>query len=171
MIMRSLVPLLRSQNGAAGAEMALVMPLLITVMFGAFEMGNYFWSEHQVIKSVRDAARFASRQSAFYSPTTCNPGLVTGTPAPDIDKIARYGKLSVTVSDKPKIYGWTTPVTVTLLCPAIGTYSGIYQGKTAVPVVEVAATAVPYTSLFKVLGFTSNTPTLSASSQSAVTGI
>jgi Flp pilus assembly protein TadG len=169
--MRVLVCLLRNQNGAAGAEMALIVPLLVTLMFGTFEMGSYFWSEHKVVKSVRDAARFASRQSAFYTPANCTAGTVTSSVATDIDNVARYGKLSVTITDKPKIYGWTTPVTVSLSCPAIGSYVGIYKGKTNVPVVTVTANAVPYPSLFKVLGFTSTGLTLNASSQSAVTGI
>ena len=163
--------LIRDQQGVAGTEMALMVPLLVTLMFGSLELGNYFWSEHKVVKSVRDAARFAGRQSSLYSPATCTSGAVTAAPAPDIDKIARYGKLTVTVADKPKIYGWTTPVTVTLSCPAIGTYSGIYKGKANVPVVTVTATAVPYPSLFQVLGFTSSSLTLNASSQSAVMGI
>ena len=169
--MMRLLFLFRDQKGAAGAEMALMLPLLVTLMFGSFELGNYFWSEHKVLKSVRDAARFAARQSLLYSPTTCTPGIVTTAPAPDIDKIARFGKLTITGADQPKIYGWIKPVTVTLSCPAIGTYSGIYKGKANVPVVTVTATAVPYPSLFKTLGFTSNALTLNASSQSAVMGI
>ena len=168
--MMRLLFLFRDQKGAARAEMALMLPLLVTLMFGSFELGNYFWNEHKVLKSVRDAARFASRQSSLYSPP-CKPGIVTTAPAPDIDKIARYGKLAVTAADQPKIYGWTKPVTVTLSCPSIGTYSGIYKGKANVPVVTVTATAVPYPSLFKTLGFTSNALTLNASSQSAVMGI
>ncbi|MBL0925052.1 MAG: pilus assembly protein [Sphingomonadaceae bacterium] len=169
--MRNSTRILSNQNGAAGAEMALMLPLLITLMFGTFELGNYFWSEHKVVKSVRDAARFASRQSEFYTPTNCTAGTVSSTVATNIDNIARYGKLSVTVADKPKIFGWTTPVTVSLSCPAIGSYVGIYKGKANVPVVTVTATGVPYPSLFKVLGFTSTGLTLNASSQSAVTGI
>lgn len=162
---------MRDQRGVAGAEMALMLPLLVTLMFGAFELGNYFWNEHKVVKSVRDAARFAGRQTAFFSPSSCTSGTVTTAPASDIDKIARYGKLTVTGADKPKIYGWTTPVTVTLSCPAIGSYSGIYKGKANVPVVTVSATSVPYDSLFQRLGFTSSSLTLNASSQSAVMGI
>jgi Flp pilus assembly protein TadG len=169
--MYSLSPFCRNQHGAAGAEMALMLPLLITLMFGTFEMGNYFWSEHKVVKSVRDAARFASRQSAFYTPSSCAAGTVTSGVATDIDNIARYGKLVVTISDTPKIYGWTTPVTVSLSCPAIGSYVGIYKGKANVPVVTVTANAVPYPSLFRALGFTSTGLTLNASSQSVVTGI
>jgi Flp pilus assembly protein TadG len=163
--------LIRSHSGAAGAEMALIFPLLVTLMFGAFEVGYYFYNEHILVKSVRDAARFAGRQNALFSNASCTSGAVTAAPAPTIDNVARYGKAIVTVADKTKIYGWTTPVTVRLDCPAIGSYSGIYRGKTSIPIVTVSATNVPYPSLFGTLGFSGATPTLNASSQSAVMGI
>ena len=41
-------------NGAAAAEMALVMPLLLIIMFGAMELGKFFLDQHVVVKSVRD---------------------------------------------------------------------------------------------------------------------
>ena len=50
-------------RGAAAAEMALVLPLLILIMFGSFEMGNFFWESHIANKAVRDGARFAARQN------------------------------------------------------------------------------------------------------------
>lgn len=172
MTMRTTSPIISDENGAAAAELALIVPLLITLMFGSMELGNYYRSEHIVIKSMRDAARFAGRQYSLYSPSTCTPGTIpTATaPAPDIDKVARYGKLIVTGSDEPKIYGWTTAVTVTISCPAIGSYSGLYAGKANVPIVTVSA-SVPYTSLFQRLGFNSFSLTLNASSQAAVVGI
>ena len=54
---------LRDSRGVAAAEMALVTPLLAMIMFGAVELGKYFWDEHLVVKAVRDGARFASRQN------------------------------------------------------------------------------------------------------------
>lgn len=172
-MVRSIGSLFRNEQGAAAAEMALLTPLLITLMFGSLELGNYFRSEHIVAKSMRDSARFAGRQYSLYSPSACVPGVIPPATAPagDIDKIARYGKLNVGVSDKPKIYGWITPVTVTLSCPAIGSYSGIYTGKANVPIITVTANNVPYFSLFQTLGFTSSGLTLNASSQAAVMGI
>ncbi len=57
------VPRLRTdETGAAAAEMALVTPLLLIIMFGALESGKFFWDEHIVVKAVRDGARFAGRQ-------------------------------------------------------------------------------------------------------------
>jgi Flp pilus assembly protein TadG len=167
----ALLSLSRSQSGSAAVEMALVTPLLVGLMFGAFELGYYFYNEHILVKSVRDAARFGARQIALFSPATCIAGPVTAAPAPTIDNVARYGKAIITVSDKPKILGWSTAVTVTLSCPAIGSYSGIYKGKANVPVVTVTASNVSYPSLFQMVGITSNSLKLNASSQSAVMGI
>ena len=53
--------LARDSRGAAAAEMALVLPLLLVILFGSLELGNYFMNEHTLIKAVRDGARFAGR--------------------------------------------------------------------------------------------------------------
>ena len=45
------------RSGTAAAELALVLPLLLTMMFSTFELGNYFLAEHVVQKAVRDAAK------------------------------------------------------------------------------------------------------------------
>lgn len=163
--------LVRSQSGAAGAEMALMVPLLLTLMFGSFELGYYYYNEHIVVKGVRDAARFASRQPALYLPEPCVSGVLTTAPAPTIDNVARFGKTTVTVSDKPRVMGWSSSVEVMITCNDSGTYAGIYKGKAKVPVVTVTARNVPYPSIFKTLGFTSSGLFLNASSESAVMGI
>lgn len=169
--MRWAVQILRDRSGAAGVEMALVVPLLITIMFGSFELGHYFYTEHKLVKSVRDAARFAGRQPALYSPTTCTPGEITAAPAPAIDNVARYGKVLVDPTvDKTVISNWDTAVTVELTCPDTGTYGGIYADKDGVPIVSVSAT-VDYISLFQTLGFDAVDIDISAASQAAVMGI
>ena len=53
---------MRNSSGTAAAEMALVTPLLMALMFGSFELGNYFYTSHIVAKAVRDGARYASRR-------------------------------------------------------------------------------------------------------------
>lgn len=145
--------------------MALMVPLLVTLMFGSFELGNYFWSEHKVVKGVRDAARFAGRQS--FTKFSCSA--VTDTTAlTQIKNLARTGQIS---GGTTKVGGWVDAnVTVAVSC-ASGTQTGIYKGMTnGAPIVTVTA-AVAYPSLFQTLGFTSNTLTLNATSQSAVMGI
>ncbi len=57
MTMRALRRLMGSNGGAAAAEMALVTPLLLIIMAGGLEVGNYFMDEHRLVKAVRDGAR------------------------------------------------------------------------------------------------------------------
>ena len=77
--MRTVRRLAADRAGSAAAEMALVLPLLLVIMFGTFELGHFFYSEHIVQKAVRDAARYASRRGA--SATRSSP-IVTAFPSP-----------------------------------------------------------------------------------------
>jgi Flp pilus assembly protein TadG len=70
--------LLRDRKASAAAEMALVMPILLTLMFGSLELGNYFMNEHTLVKAVRNGARFAARQNFTYY-TSCSGSV--GEPA------------------------------------------------------------------------------------------
>lgn len=158
----------KDRRGAAAAEMALVAPMLIILMFGAFELGNYFLAEHKVVKSVRDGARFASRQPfELYAGCTPSTGLVTTT-----RNVTRTGRVS---GGTAKLPYWTDPATisVTSTCPdpTGAAYQGIYRNVAGgAPVVTVEAT-VPYTPLFASMGLGSLTLNLRARSQIAVMGI
>jgi Flp pilus assembly protein TadG len=156
--------LFKQQSGTAAAEMALVTPLLITLMFGAFELGNYFLSEHVVVKAVRDGARFAGRQSFDTMPC--------GGPAANETQIKNLVRTGTLTGTSPRLAGWTsnTTITVTITCePTASGYSGIYSGLTDVPIVTVSA-SVPYSSLFNSLGFSSASLNLNAESQATVMG-
>jgi Flp pilus assembly protein TadG len=164
-----LLSLTRSQSGAAGAEMALVTPLLLLLMFGSFELGNYFYSEHVVTKAVRDGARFASRSFALDANCSTPPvAVVTNT-----KEVTRTGQVS---GGTARLAGWTdaTTIAVSLTCTTSGGYvnNGIYKGLSGgIRVVNVTAT-VPYTSLFATLGLTDgDNLTLNASSEAPVVGI
>src|SRR3546814_6902005 len=65
--------------------MALVSPMLILLMFGSFELGNYFLDEHVVLKAVRDGARYAARQNFTTMPCS---GTLTADAA--IKNLVRY---------------------------------------------------------------------------------
>ncbi|WP_327752124.1 TadE/TadG family type IV pilus assembly protein [Sphingobium sp. SJ10-10] len=156
-------------RAAAAAEMALVTPFLIVLMFGSFELGNYFLSEHVVAKAVRDGARYASRRS--FADFTC-PNNVSTDVVDKTRNLTRTGQIAS--GGTARLAGWTTATTVsvTMSCTAItgGNYSGIYNGMSNVPKVKVSAT-VPYTSLFNNLGFTSTTLNLVSESEATVQGI
>lgn len=160
--------LLVCKRATAAAEMALVAPMLIILMFGAFELGNYFLSEHVVVKAVRDGARYAARRS--FTNYTCPGATVNSTMITNVQELTRTGKLT---GGTARLTGWTNnnTVTVSITCETVGTtYSGIYDGMTNIPVVTVSA-SVPYDSLFNNLGFTSTGLLLNAESQSTVMGI
>lgn len=51
---------LRSQQGAALVEFALVVPILLILVFGIIDFGLYFFNDLQLTQVARDAARYVS---------------------------------------------------------------------------------------------------------------
>lgn len=160
--------LTRNEDGAAAAEMAIAAPLLLILMFGAMELGNYFLAEHVVAKAVRDGARYAARQSfAEYDGCTPSTDVVA-----DTRNLTRTGQVaSGGTARLPYWTDGTTTITVTASCDTSGSYSGIYNGSAiGAPTVRVAAT-VAYSALLPPLGVTLDGANLNAESVAAVTGI
>lgn len=164
-MMRALLPsFLHDRSGAAAAEMAMVLPLLMILLFGAFEAGNYFWNEHVVVKAVRDGARFAGRQS--FGDYTCST--VDSTVEGEIKNLTRTGQLS---GGTARINGWVDgDITVSVSCHG-ATTTGIYRDMASgAPRVTVRA-VVAYTPLFGVLGFDTTGLNLVAEANSPVMGL
>jgi hypothetical protein len=161
----------RETSGAAAAEMALVLPLLMVILFGSFEVGHFFYSAHIANKGVRDGARYAARQS--FIKLGCGPLVADGPTEIKIKNVTRTG-LTLPVPDQPRISGWdNNEVTVTVTCTTTGSFAtgGIYTGLTGgARKVEVSA-AVPYPSLFSLVGINSSALTINARSEAAVMGI
>jgi Flp pilus assembly protein TadG len=172
-MMRKLGQLVRDQSGAAAAEMVLVIPLLLVLMFGVVDLGNYFLSEHVVDKAVRDASRYAARLPLVdYTSCSVPSG---GIAEQQTQRVARFGDPSG--SGGQRLAGWTADnmTTVTIDCDD-GTSGnswatgGIYTDfPDGAPVVTVSAT-VPYNSLFGLIGLGSATLSLNAQSEAAVIG-
>jgi Flp pilus assembly protein TadG len=169
-MMHRIVSLVRDRNGTAGVEMALVLPLLLVLMFGSFELGNYFLSEHVVDKAVRDAARYAARLPlADYSSCSVPSGEAAEQ---QTQRVARFGDPSG--SGAARLVDWTADsmTTVTISCDTTSSYGtgGIYADfPDGAPVVTVSTT-VPYNTLFGMLGLGAVTLDLNARSQAAVIG-
>jgi hypothetical protein len=171
--MTSRASLLTDRTASAAAEMALVLPILLVLMFGSVELGNYFLSEHVVQKAVRDASRYAARLPlADYTLCTVPSA---GTAEQQTQRIARFGDPSG--SGTQRLAGWTADnmTTVSIACDD-GTSGnnwakgGIYTDfPDGAPVVTVR-TVVPYNSLFGAIGLGSATLNLNAESQAAVIG-
>ncbi|WP_246604786.1 TadE/TadG family type IV pilus assembly protein [Aquisediminimonas sediminicola] len=187
---RAFLSLWSDRTGTAGAEMALVTPLLMIIMFGAFDLGNYFYSQHVVVKAVRDGARYAARQG--FGHYSCPTGSATGTVVDaagvtaatlqtNVSDVTRTGKLHPVATDSkdsPRLAYWTTTydspntaVNLAVKCTPITNYSGIYKGAPGgVPTVRVSAD-VKYQSLFNTIGFNATTLYMRAESEAAVMGL
>jgi Flp pilus assembly protein TadG len=163
-------------RGAAAAEMALMLPLLVTLLFATFEGGYFLWSEHKVVKGVRDGARYAGRLPfSNYSACGVAPATtaVTGQTLIDIQEVTRTGKPS---GGTPMIPTWDQNSQVTVTCEYVASTSGLYTTNSGNAPRVIVTASVPYpsspiTELVGALGFTTGNITLHASSQSPVMGI
>ncbi len=161
--------LIRDNRATASVEMALSLPILIALLFGAFELGNYFMTEHIVVKAVRDGARYAARR-----PYTDYPGCTpSASVITDTQNVTRTGQ--VASDGTPRFASWSDPdsITVSADCDTTGSYAdaGVFvNAPDGAPVVTVSAT-VPYTPLFAQLGIARATLHLNAQSEAAVTGV
>ena len=147
----------------------MVAPLIIILMFGSMELGHYFYSEHVVVKGVREGARYASRQG--FSNFACPATIIGGTVVADTQNVTRTNTVAGTGT--PRLATWTQNSSVdvrVIRCDTSGTYGSFYTGLGGVPVVRVRAT-VPYTSLFSVIGFNSAGLQMTAESEAVVMGI
>lgn len=158
-------------SGAAAAEMALVTPLLLLIMAGGLEVGNYFMDEHRLTKAVRDGARFAARKDFSYF-QTCN-ATPTGTVQTDTQNLVRTSYLPSGGTDQLAIWS-TGTISVTTRCSTGAgstTYGGIYKDMASgARMVEVSA-SVNYLPLLAPFGVSFSGSTLNARQEAAVAGV
>lgn len=161
----------RDCGGNAAAEMAMVLPLLLIIMFGCLELGNYYWNEHTLLKAVRDGARFAGRQS-FTNYTACS-GSPGGTVVTDTQNIVMYGALTGTNKLTPNITAANITVTQSCATTAGGqNMTGLYTGDTSGAHVVTVSATVNYRPVIAVaLGLKGVGLNLYSSSQAAVSGL
>lgn len=166
-MMRSFRRIFPDCRGNAAAELALAMPLLLLLLFGAFELGNFFLSEHVVQKSVRDASRYAARLPVVPNYVGCG---VTADAAQRIRNVARTGDPNGTTA---RLRDWSDANTnVSISCDTTSSYAhaGTYANfPNGAPRITVSAT-VPYNTLFGAAGLGPETINLNAQSQAAVFG-
>ena len=184
-MMRTWGKLRRSESATAAAEMALVAPLLIVLMFGAAEVGNLFMDQHALDKQVHDGARFAARlelNSAYDCPDTV---FAAADADGQIVNVTKNGAVSGDGNPRWDSSYWarqcgTDPsVSVAIRCVAksdIDTddsgYTGVYTSLagTEIPVVTVSA-AVRYRPVLAALGIQDTNICLRAQSEAAVQGL
>ncbi len=157
-----------NSSGAAAAEMALIMPILLVLMFGTFETGKYFLDAHTVAKAVRDGARFAARQP--FSEMPC------GGPAADEANIRNLVRTGTTANGgTPRLSYWGNPatITVTITCDTTGSYStaSIYTTTPGGARNVTVFADVPYDALLGFAGINTSGLRVRSRSQAAVMGI
>lgn len=159
---------LHDRRGSASAEFALALPMMMALMFGGFEAGHFFWTEHKLVKAVRDGARYASRLPVE---DLCDGAteVMSDDLEDTIQNVTATGRLA---DGAPKVPGWDpNDVAVTIGCQgfvATGIYTGLGE---AAPMVSISTGGVTYPSLFNGLGFLDSTIQMSAEASAAVAGI
>lgn len=167
-MMRALSLTLRDTRAAAGAEMALMLPMLLALLFGGMEGAHFMWSEHRLVKAVREGARFASRQDidAF----DCGTQEIEEGVATAIANVTRTASLDG--AGKPKLPGWTDNSTVVATVAPCDeeTATGIYNEVSGGARIVTVSATVKYDSLFLKMGFIPSAISLQAFSEAAVMG-
>lgn len=178
--MHLLDDLLLSTRAAAAAELALLLPLLVLIMFGSMELGNLFLTQHALSKQVRDGARYASRL------TIADDYACSGDPADvfaDYDEttvvnVTQRGTVDTSGSGRFNDNQWAQACTgdsvdVAVRCVPKGTtYSGIYAELPGdIPVVSVSADIEYQPILASAIGFNNADICLTANSEAAVIGL
>jgi Flp pilus assembly pilin Flp len=104
----------RDTSGTALVEMAIVLPLALSLMIGGVEFGRVLSVYSTADKSVRNAARYLARV-----PETgvCSWGLTYAR------NLALYGVGNPGQDDEPLIASWTAPGSITLTAPACGSFT------------------------------------------------
>lgn len=183
--MRVMRALVRDERGAASAELIFVTPMLIIMMFGSMELGNYFMLQHAVTKHVRDGARYASRLT-LANPYSCSASPSTVFQDPDaatkIVNVTKTGSVDGSAFARfPSAFWVACPaaqgqpansaVAVSIRCVNKGNYAGIYASMNGqIPVVSVTAN-VDYQSLFGTMGFDAGNFCMRATNEVAVAGL
>ena len=150
------------QRGVALLELAVILPVLLTIGLGAIDFGNLIYQNHLILNGVRDAARYAA-------------GFQTSTPLANIQNVAVYGMKDISGAPPPRVTGWTAGnVTVAYSTIANGTGScgaaRCFRGGDTITMVTVNA-SVPYTSLGFMGYLGLGSITLSATHQERLFGV
>lgn len=162
-------PFLADRAGAAAAEMALILPFVLVLLFSGLEAGNFIWTHHKLVQGVRDGARFASRIEVA---DVCRDGAVVldADRLTVIKRITRTGQLGDDTAH-PRVIGWgDDEVTVNFECNAF-VDTGVYRElDERGPLVTVSAN-VAYPSLFGMFGVLGPQLRMTAQSSAAVIGL
>lgn len=164
--------LLKRNSGNAAAEMAMVAPLVVLLLFGAMELGNLFYNQHLLSKAVRDGARYAARQPfSDYDMGAC---FLSSDAEARTRRLVRTAQLA-SAGAPSRLPNWSesdepSTINIEVDCNTSGTYTGIYVQNAGIAAAVTVQATVDYTPLVGILAALSDM-TLTAQSQAAVTGV
>lgn len=177
--------LCRDTDGTALVEGAIVVPMLMSLLFGVYEFSFLFYQQQLITTGARDAARYLAR----YNYTNTSNGVTAQCASLDAascsslatakgyaECIAMYGDTTCTSS--PRVAGWTSTGTFTITfnqdansgaSTPCGTQPCNSPYSSSVYTVQVSASfADPSLGFFGFLGLTS--PTINISHTERVIG-
>ena len=99
----------RGERGQAVVELALILPVIVTLIFGALDVGRLFNAQIVVTEAAREGARLATTECTL-SPSTCYSDVVTR-----VDNAMTgltVSNSTVTLSPGPYVSGDTVTVQV-----------------------------------------------------------
>jgi hypothetical protein len=146
--------ILRDCCGGPLAELALVLPFLLLLIFGGYEAGRFIYIQNIITKSVQDGARYAARHPAVIENGSCVPSSAEwGVVQTNTETIVRRGSILAPALLHPDLDPANATVSVFVSCvPPTGTMQTSNPGAGVnVPIVVVNVT-VPVTD-FGFMGF------------------
>ena len=172
--------LARDARGSAAVEMALALPILMALFFGSVELGNYFQSQHVLVKGLRDGAVFVARQDI--SKFNCTTGAIDSGVVAEAKKLIQKSILDNAADDRLPLWANTTTYSFGVACPTSVSITsgstttttgmgGIYVANSnRAPVVTINV-SMPYRLLMSGWGLTPISLKLNATQQAVVMGI
>lgn len=134
--------LLRDRGGAAGAEFALVLPVLLLMLFGIIDGGRWLWTYNRAAKATQMGARFAVVAGPVDTGIEDSYLGIGGLTQGDLIPASAFGKITCNSS------GCTCTTTP---CPTIGTTGANFTNivnrmKRFMPEIQPANVTVEYSS-------------------------
>lgn len=150
-ISKTVKRLRRRRDGIASVELAIVLPVLVLMLFGAIEFGRLLVDYQLVNKSARDAVRYLSRVRDTAITDTCPdevylwPNAAPSQPVRNAVNLAMTGSIDAPTGPGDYLLGyWINPETIRIRVDCndnrTNTFSGAYQYSDYIP--ELTMTVV-----------------------------
>ena len=112
---------MKREQGGALVELAMMLPLMLTLVFVTTEFGRAYYQYNTLAKSVREAARYLSVRAQGVNVAQAKNIVVYGTPTPTTNSRAVLPNLDLSkVQDPTRATTGTYPVVTTVTVTVSG---------------------------------------------------